>query len=1559
MNINLSIAPADSATVPTTVRRASVEVTYARLTPATKDEPAETFAQTERVELDAQLRGSALLSDAATINIGVRVLATDGSSLLERTLSANANNAASLELKKEDIALLAGAGGALPVGAAPIRIVRSARLVATGEVRLDHAGSAVLVSALPDLDALSTSGVKDLLQTDGTRTTSIEATGPLLSRLGAITWTQAHLAVDGTLTASFDQQRTLGWLWWLNGPRQLLGFVPDDLSQRATENRVIALPVLSKLPPTSPRPSKVDGCGRSVSADVTEKELANNPGIYTEDPGAFCKPFSNPERVLSEKSFAVIARITQPEIGAMGSIKTRGLALLNLDGEVSRTADTNSGVLNFIRSVVTTTAASIPSVALEQLAPPARHTLVARYADLLRRLPTGRRTMDASSPMQWEDDIAQYQAATVALGHILEFRVRWRSNGYSLGNVAKTLTLAPRQTKRIQKIEWERSERAVRRESTQLRDTENDSTVRERDYSDEVSANLSEWANGNSSSSTAAAAGGIGFFVPPVLGGIGGGAATARSSSHQAGGRDTTASEHQRLRDAIRRHGDALRKFESTVVNEVTQEETVTGTTEVIRNVNYAHSLTVIYYQILRHLKINTEFAGVRECLFVPFAIKPFDVQRAYRWRESIQASVRTPRFSRALRYLRDVATNFATSDIAAGSRARQPLTYLRGSIYVNLGVERPRDTSTGGFDDGLWRVVQPLLLSPALGIFSQLLGHNAADRDRVFQSEHAPGIAAQWANRINLRVGTRLLDADCTLATRYRFNGSVRIDFAIPASQLTGLTREALQQLTVDPGLGLPPGSVANLTRISLVYNTARFEHAVEGRTGTNDLVNAGSGSESSATVVVPLDHWERVDERLELRRTVQQLVEHLNEHVEYYHKAIWWRMDRDRLLMMLDGFYVPNTNGVSIASVVDREPVGIIGNCLVYRVGAASFLGYGKVTNSAELYNVYATKEPVADPVLVSLPTDGLYAQTIMDECNALEEHFGNTDWVLNDKEPELGSIDPSLLLTRRADTTTSTTPSAFPATIINLQNAPDAPAPSGLQGVLNAVTNPNAFRDMAGLAGTQANAAAALTTAANLATNFGNQAAGLELAKLAKAQEATRTADQKMASIKGAVDKGLANQAEASKAAQDVLAAMNPDAPKAQAPHENKAINAAIDSARSIPGSTIEANTGEGGVRIQVGADDAVFDDRTTRPFIVPTSVTGTAQNRAFNPKTREKTGSIKLSVRINNMPSGGSVRWSVPPSEAGHFSLAGGQQVQSGLSAVVTGLMPGLTVIDCELRDASGTVVESEKYPLCIPQFFAVGVDATTFTPILTNYGLVAFEIEEVLRVAKSVVDTVLEQTNVRSVWQMAPFNETLPAQFAAGGAAAANVTTVTLRGDPPSPGFLGLTLDRNGASVLVGPTFFDENIQLFAGTFDDPIVSGAIRDIDDVTVDVVSAIAAAGLTSSTEKNLAIEVLGRLYGETLAHEMIHSLIGGTLTGPTTAHNPSPGFTNDIMNEGVDRSFQDRTAFVIDRTQIGVVDLATLLADDRGISFINIPTRDAKTQLDANFPVPPTFA
>ena len=685
------------------------------------------------------------------------------------------------------------------------------------------------------------------------------------------------------------------------------------------------------------------------------------------------------------------------------------------------------------------------------------------------------------------------------------------------------------------------------------------------------------------------------------------------------------------MRDAIRRHGDALRRFDSTVVSEVVQEETVTGSTEILRNPNYGHSLTVIYYQILRHLKVTTEFAGARECLFVPFAIKPFNLQRTYRWRESIERYIRSIRFGRALKYLRDVATDFQFSDLQPGTRSNQQLTYLRGSITIQLAVERPADKD-GKFDAVAWQVLSPMLGMPALGIWSRLSGQLEAQRDALFQREHAPTIAAKWANRLILKAAGGDLRADCTLATRYGFNQSVRVDFMIPADHAASISRATLLNMTVEAGSALPPGSVANVIRMSLSYGTRNFERSIEGVSGVSDMVAPGTGTADKAQVTFPLDAWDHVDERLQMRHAVNELIEHLNEHVEYYQKAILWSMDRDRLLMLLDGFYVPGTDKVSIASVVDREPVAIIGNSLVYRVSPAFYIGYGKVNSPKALYDLYANDGPQTDPLLISLPTDGLYAQTIMDECLALEEHRGSIDWVLDDPDPELGTIEPFLLASRRADVSATVTPTTLPSTIINLQNAPDAPAPSGLQGAFNAITNPNAFRDMAGLAATQANAAAAFQAAASLATNFGNQAAALKLAELASKAKATDDANKKLAAVQKAQSQELISNEDAADHANKVLNEM----------HDSEGNELGKSSLQDIAQQLVDkgqegsvAESSSAGVRvIDIKAPEFQADDSTEAPIITFNSNVGQSTNgRAviFNFGTFIETNRFKTFAR----------------------------------------------------------------------------------------------------------------------------------------------------------------------------------------------------------------------------------------------------------------------------------------------------------------------------------------
>ncbi len=1174
-SLAVSISPAQGVEVMDGAQWTDVDLTYRRVFEGTPGEdladlPSE-LDETVRVPLDGGLRATSTLLDVKpSSTLELRFLSPTGSVRLRKVAEVGDLTPLTIELSKDEVRQITAAPPQPP--APPTQILRRAYFVQMNGGTTAFGRSTLQVAPIRIANGgWSQLGLDVLFGSEQVATRAVQW-GLSEWSPTQIAWRETQLSVDGKFATSFPEGAGDAWLWWLSGAQAAIGVVIDDLAVARVQ------PIGLALPPFTPVGS--DGPTGRTPSPLDESEVARNPDVYTEDPGEFCKPFKNPERVLGERAFFVTLRVEQPLIGPEPSVHTKPIPTLSFDLAPSLDDSGNSmvnRVVDAVRSRLGTLVSSAPAVSF------VREAIPKPYLEMLRRLERGRTTLNATHPVQWEGDISRYQASTIARGHIIEYRMRWRSNGYSLGTVAKTLTLAPRQTKRIQKVEWERTEATRRAETTRLSDRVSDGLSRERSYEDTVRANLSEWSRGRSSASTTSAAAGFGFALPGFIVGGGGVASSAQSESSQFGGRDTAAAEEQHLRDTIRRYGDSLRQLESVVVTEVTQSENVTGTTEVVRNQNYAHALTVIYYQILRHLKIETAVAGVRECLFVPFAITPFTIARAYRWRELIRLGLKDQAQGVALKYLKDVLNGFAGSEVPPGRRSDQPIRYVFGSLFMKLAIERPSDKDDGSFDVDAWSVLRAFLGAPALSIFTRLKARAEAERDAFFQREHAPTIAATWVDTLELWAGSTKLDVDFTLATTYAFNGTVRVDFTAPVGQ--AISRETLASLRVVASKDLTPGSIAQLLNLSFTYETDGFERTVKVAQGAHDLVTVETGvHDAGATVFAPPDAWERRNIRQEMTTAVRGLVEHLNENVEHYHKVIWWNMDRDRLFMLIDGFYVPGTNGVSVGSVVERDPIAIMGNSLVFRVAAGAFLGLGSIKTPAQLLNHYVSGQAPSSPMLVSLPTDGLYAQTVMDECSALEEHFGSTDWALSQPDPELGTIAPELMMSRRAEPL-PTTPTPFPQTIINLQNAPDAPAPQGFAAALAAVQNAGAFRDMAGLAGTQANAAAGLQAAAALASGFGAQAAALKMAEIAKEAQAAQTADQKLATVQRAVDKQLVDNAGAQQHASKILEELHSGA--ASLPHQDPALSESVRRAMGTPGSTIEATTADGQLKVSLAA------------------------------------------------------------------------------------------------------------------------------------------------------------------------------------------------------------------------------------------------------------------------------------------------------------------------------------------------------------------------------------
>jgi hypothetical protein len=958
--------------------------------------------------------------------------------------------------------------------------------------------------------------------------------------------------------ANFDG--VVGWVWLLSGADFIVGFRPDITPSQPISDALIFLP--SGLAGTA---------FAGLPQDVSEATLLNRPDIFSDDPGSVCKPFSNPGRILGEKRFRTVLRVTQPS--------------------VARTL-----------------------------------TRVASEDDQGRRpIDFPRQGVSDSNEIDYELDPSKYQARSVAIGHVIEYVVRYRSNGYSLGNVAHSLTLAPRQKRRIMTLDFSATERAMRQEASSGDDSILDSLDSRHDYDSAVEGEFSEWSRGQSSSSAMGGAGGIGAVIPGVPVVIGGGFSGGQSDSaaSQEGMRETAVKEQQRLRDSIRRFGESTRNYEATVVKEVEQTESIKGVSEVVQNINYTRALSVVYYEILRHLRVDTEVGSVSECVFVPLPIRPFSDERIRRHRKVLSRFARGWLDKAVFQHLDSILGDFRDGEIPAGARADQPLTRLSGSFTMTIGINMPtigvfgRRTSNDTdvqlpeteqhFDitqqfENAWQPFAELLPMPVKVVaemFANAVG-SPGKVDSLFRKEIMPAMARAFLGKLTLFAASNQnqeIKIDVTPPTGIQRGKPFQVDFD---AQVNGvLTRRnvkrlILNMLTSGQKPMLPLGSYLTLNSSRIDFATKFYEGRAFERRGNRDLLEnqidppAVVPEASGASITFDLTSEDELNLRERLIEGFTELKKNLASNTFRYHKAIWRAMDPDELYTLLDGFSVSDTDGRSIASLVERKPLGILGNSLVYATRTDRPLD--QVFDSYEALRAnYVSGLPPADPMRISLPTSGLYAKAHLDDCVAAEEHNGSFDWVFANNEPELADFPAGMFDSRRTEPE-GLAPTPLPQTIINLQNAPTAPAPIGMASALTALGNSDAFRDITGLAGTQENLRAAMSNASSLASSAMTQAVAAQAAQLTSDAHAGKDLTAFAAATKKAVERGQISHEAGQQAVEGMALRKGSGGMGGRDEIPEQAIHKLISSASNADGFQF-ASTNAAGGRVELAVNKTV--------------------------------------------------------------------------------------------------------------------------------------------------------------------------------------------------------------------------------------------------------------------------------------------------------------------------------------------------------------------------------
>ncbi|NJO66005.1 MAG: hypothetical protein HC836_50445, partial [Richelia sp. RM2_1_2] len=382
-----------------------------------------------------------------------------------------------------------------------------------------------------------------------------------------------------------------------NSPANIETNPENSTNETISDNFIYLLLQDSEVvPPEEPKKVKDCDCGTpNITKRLPDQTDLIESGEYTQDIGGTCLNLSTPNRTLREYSYNAIVRTSDPDVA-------------NYILQKSEEGNT------------------------------VKYALVGRNQKIQRGI------VDLDNPIRWEDapdaksNLSLYQAVTVATGHILYFKSVFKADGYSLGDLVYSLPLAPGQKKQI--VVFESSHALTGAESQTLSQGERLSAelINDRFITDQLSGAIGEDLSGRSSASTAGVSAGLG--VGGSLGGIGGslgvagGYANSRSDASQNSSRNISQFFGEKLRQSIMQNAESYRQLNASVVTTVTQGQNYGVTSEVVANHNHCHSMTLMYFDVLRHYAIFQEVSHVEECVFVPLLMTHFTSENIHKWKD-------------------------------------------------------------------------------------------------------------------------------------------------------------------------------------------------------------------------------------------------------------------------------------------------------------------------------------------------------------------------------------------------------------------------------------------------------------------------------------------------------------------------------------------------------------------------------------------------------------------------------------------------------------------------------------------------------------------------------------------------------------------------------------------------------------------------------------------------------------------------------------------------------------------------------------------------------------
>lgn len=431
--------------------------------------------------------------------------------------------------------------------------------------------------------------------------------------------------------------------------------------------------------------------------------------------------------------------------------------------------------------------------------------IIREFRRRLQSLNEGRTEINANNPIDWDGRIqTEFNATTIALGHMLTIKQTVYTDGYSVGKIAGAFYQSPMTIKHIQKMSWNRNDRASRSEEQLNTASITNSVSRDSDtqeiiktaLSESISAqsNVQSKSKGFSIGGSASGPLGGGFFAG-VTGGYQSSKQNASSSASQNASRNLASNAMQSLKDRMQQSATSLQSQKAVVIQEVNQTESAEGAVETLVNYNRRFGKSTLFFEINQHYLYKQEVVDVQECLFVPLPQTPFEIFKVYRWRDSLRNNLLDYSHYEAFGAAERIIDNYENIDFPEKRFCDEKINWIEGEITISFDMKRlpdpdeealqtlidsKKDDAEKYMNDSNTKINNfyapwmPFLshrFSNGMDVFLQTMKNVTKDqRDYIYEKEVVPEMVDKIVNEfLKVTTGGSDLKADFTLVDEYK----------------------------------------------------------------------------------------------------------------------------------------------------------------------------------------------------------------------------------------------------------------------------------------------------------------------------------------------------------------------------------------------------------------------------------------------------------------------------------------------------------------------------------------------------------------------------------------------------------------------------------------------------------------------------------------------------------------------------------------------------------------------------------------------------------------------